>query len=116
MHRFQTHKDKEATKAKKYLSRYSYVSTRIHPCSDPPHQCEYLAGADCGIRRAEIFERDGWRCQVAGCLGMPLELSHGGRTKVSRCWCYENLTTLCRFHHMRRDGNRVPRFSEAKCS
>lgn len=51
--------------------------------------------------RQRVFEADGWRCQVTGCInsGGPLECHHiepvskGGSNEVS------NLITLCLFHH-----------------
>jgi hypothetical protein len=98
--------DAEATKAKNYHSRYSYVSRRIHFGTD--HQCEYLAGlVDCGERRDMIFERDGGRCVDCGkklhkdCWDT--HLAHGGHTKISRCWCPENLKLKCHDCHMKND-------------
>jgi hypothetical protein len=112
MHR-QPHKlDKEATKAKNYHSRYSYVSRRIHEGTN--HGCEYLSGfEDCTIRRRAVFERDGYLCvdckrvvlpePVPSWYPMAAHLAHGGHTKISRCWCMENLKTKC--HDCHRDND-----------
>jgi 5-methylcytosine-specific restriction endonuclease McrA len=108
-HRFQTHKDVEATKRRHFYSRHSYVSTRVHPGVGT--QCEYLAEGDASERRLRVFERDGFKCVDCG-SSMDLELSHGGHTKVSRCWCFANLWTRCRPCHIVFDGNRTTRFSE----
>ena len=107
--------DKEATKAKHYESRYSYVSLRIHPSTQ--HQCEYLAGlTDIGRRRMQVFQRDEFKCvdcgkQVEWSTG---HLAHGGNTKVSRCFCIENLKTKCFDCHMVREHGRYPRFGEIR--
>lgn len=98
MHRRQHKPNKEATKAMVYASKYSYVSFRIHPGTD--HGCEYLAGfEDIGKRREEVFARDGHVCvhdEQPGTYDDPLEMAHGGNTKISRCDCMENLLTK---HH-----------------
>jgi hypothetical protein len=111
LHRRPFHKDKEATRAAHFASKYSYISRRVHLGSDPPHGCVYLAGLeDCGQRRLEVFARDGWKCVECG--GSPanqahysqhtlLQLAHGGHTKISRCWCMENLKTLCHDCHVK---------------
>jgi hypothetical protein len=102
MHKRPFRIDKEATGAAGFASRFSYVSRRTHPGSDPPHPCVYLAGLeDIGKRRHEVFVRDGFRCVVCNGLvdvNLPAwhpdaaHLAHlGGHTKVSRCWCLEAL-------------------------
>lgn len=116
MHKRQFRPDKAATKAAKFHSRYSYISQRLHPNSDPPHQCQYLAGLeDIGVVRAEVFERDGYKCVDCG---TPItwrtgHLAHGGNTKISRCDCPANLKTKCVTCHMVREHNREVKFSEA---
>lgn len=111
MHRFQTHKDKEATKARKYRSRYSYVSTNGH---------EYLAGADKLERVREVYRRDKVcvDCGTAGSYiaGNLLQYSHRGHRKMERCDCFAECgpKIRCRLCHLKYDGNRVPRFSEVK--
>jgi hypothetical protein len=82
------------------------VSTRIHPGTES-QQCEYLAGADCEARRLEIFERDESKCVDCGKelpWDGPLEirghLAHGGNTKISRCWCKQNLALKCFHDHL----------------
>lgn len=117
MHKRPHKKDKDATKAAKFESRYSYVSLRIHPGTT--HPCVYLAGDDCGPAREAIFERDGYKCQVCG-KSVPLDgfvtvrghLAHGGNTKISRCWCPENLTLKCFHDHMIVEHDRETRFGE----
>ena len=105
MHRRPTSKDAESTKARDYVSRYSYVSFRVHPGAE--HQCEYLAGEDCAERRRLVFERDNYKCVDCG---RPVniftgELDHiGGNTKVTRCWCPESLQTRCHDCHVKRHG------------
>lgn len=102
MHRTPHKLDKEATKAAGFHSRYSYVSRRIHEGTN--HGCVYLAGLeDCGARRADVFERDGYKCVDCRKTGMPLQLAHDGHTKISRCWCMENLKTKC--HDCHRDND-----------
>jgi hypothetical protein len=102
MHKTPFKKDAEATKAQNYRSKYSYVSRRIHPGT--LHQCEYLAGLeDIGARRTLVFMRDLFTCVDCGLkegwYDNALELAHGGHTKISRCWCMENLKTKCRRCH-----------------
>ena len=53
-------------------------------------------------RSNQIFERDGWRCSFPGCSSYrQLEAHHikfrsaGGSDRA------DNLTVLCRFHHLR---------------
>jgi hypothetical protein len=95
--------DAEATAARNFASKFSYVSLRVHPESDPPHGCEYLAGLeDIGKRREEVFERDGNRCVDCGSR-KNLQLAHGGKTKIERCWCPENLKTKCKDCHSKND-------------
>lgn len=113
MHKRPFRIDKQATKLAEFDSRYSYVSMRTHPESDPPHQCEYLAGLeDIGKRRAEVFERDGWLCCDCGVKVFDgispthphkAHLAHGGHTKISRCWCMENLKAKCHVCHIKND-------------
>src|SRR5580692_11213475 len=118
MHRNPHKLDKEATKAARFVSKYSYVSRRIHPGSDPPHQCQYLAGLDdIGNIRRQIFERDGWQCVECGGYvvwesGHPVSghMAHGGNTKISRCDCPENLKTKCYYCHMIKEHNRETKF------
>lgn len=106
MHKNPFKLDAEATKARHYHSRYSYVSKRIHPDSDPPHQCEYLCGlVDVGERRQLVFERDKFACVDCG---KPVtwtggHMAHGGHTKISRCECLENLSTKCKDCHIGND-------------
>ena len=116
MHKRKFRPDKAATKARRFESRYSYVSTRIHPDSGPPHQCQYLAGLeDIQAVRLEVFERDGYKCVDCGTVVTwdNGHLAHGGNTKISRCDCAENLKTKCWDCHMLREHNREVRFSEA---
>ena len=111
MHRNPHKLDKEATKAAGFHSRYSYVSRRIHEGTN--HPCVYLAGLeDCGKRRGEVFDRDRYLCVdckrvvmtgVPGWLPEAANLAHGGHTKISRCWCMENLKTKC--HDCHRDND-----------
>jgi len=100
MHNRPFKKDEVATKAARFRSKYSYISRRMHPDSNPPHQCEYLAGLDdIGVRRCLVFSRDKFRCVDCGGTEQfddPLEMAHGGNTKISRCDCMENLKTK---HH-----------------
>lgn len=110
MHNRPFKKDSEATKAAKFKSKYSYVSRQLHAGTD--HACVYLAGGDCEIRRMEIFERDGHCCvkcgkQVpwAGPVTVRGHVMHGGNTKVSRCWCFENLTLGCFNCHFGKEGH-----------
>jgi hypothetical protein len=111
MHTHPFRKDAAATKAAGFASRFSYVSFRIHPESDPPHQCVYLAGLeDIGKRRAEVFKRDGNRCVLCASR-INLQLRHGGNTKVSRCWCTENLSCRCSECHMVKEHGRFPRWT-----
>jgi hypothetical protein len=119
MHKRQFRPDKAATKARRFKSRYSYVSTRIHPGTES-QQCEYLAGDDCEIRRLEVFERDEFKCVGCGVevpWDGPIEkrghLAHGGNTKISRCWCPSNCSTKCFGCHFLREHNREVKFSAA---
>ena len=113
-HRTPHKKDPQATKARCYASRYSYVSRRIHPDTD--HPCEYLAGlTDIGRRRMEVFQRDEYRCVDCG---KPItwetgHLAHGGNTKISRCFCPENLKTKCAHCHLVIEHGRFPRWGDA---
>jgi hypothetical protein len=106
MHKRPFKKDEKATAEKHYHSRYSYVSRRIHPDSDPPHGCEYLCGlVDVGERRQLVFERDGYKCvdcgkQISWSGG---HLAHKGHTKISRCDCPENLSCKCPPCHQEND-------------
>lgn len=110
MHRRPHKLDAQATAARHFASRYSYVSRRIHPGTD--HACEYLAGLDdTGKRRTEVFERDGNECVICGSK-RELTLRHGGNTKISRCWCPENLSCRCWTCHLVREHGRFPRFGE----
>lgn len=107
MHRRRTHEDEVRTKnaraIKEFGSRYSYYSTRIHPCTD--HQCVYLAGQDCNAARLRALARACGRCEECGRWDIRLEVHHiEHKTKVSRCWCDENLKALCKFCHR---GNHV---------
>jgi hypothetical protein len=114
MHRNQFRPDKEATKARHFDSRYSYVSRRIHP--ETTHSCEYLAGLkDTGARRLEVFTRDGFMCVTCGIAitWASGHMAHGGNTKISRCDCLENLSTKCRECHLIREHNRELKWSSA---
>jgi hypothetical protein len=114
MHRTKHKPDIEATKARHFDSRYSYVSRRVHPGTE--HSCEYLAGLkDIGARRREVFTRDGFVCVVCG---IPItwesgHMAHGGNTKITRCDCLEALTTKCYECHMLREHNREVKWSPA---
>src|SRR5580658_7828948 len=113
MHRNPHKLDKEATKAAGFISRSSYISRRVHPDSDPPHPCRYLAGLDdIGAVRLEIFERDNYRCVDCGkrVTWEGGHMAHGGNTKISRCDCPENLKTKCWECHMRKEHNREVKF------
>lgn len=112
MHRRPHRIDVKATKAAHFLSKFSYVSLRIHPGTN--HQCVYLAGDDCGVRRRDVFARDSYRCvDCGGNINWEIgQLAHGGSTKVSRCWCFENLRTKCYACHMVKEHGRFPRFGE----
>jgi hypothetical protein len=119
MHSRQHKRDDEATKAAAFLSKYSYISHRVHPESDPAHQCQYLAGDDCGVMRDRIFKRDEHRCVVCG-KWVPKEgdiwkrghIAHlGGNTKVTRCWCPEALALKCYDCHIVVEHGREPRWS-----
>ena len=110
MHNRPIRPDPIATKAAKFLSCYSYVSFRIHPGTEEsvfPQQCVYLAGADVGMRREEVFERDGNRCMECGTTAN-LQMAHGGNTKVSRCECMQNLKTKCYACHILKEHAREP--------
>jgi hypothetical protein len=111
MHKRPHKKDVAATKARKFHSRYSYVSLRIHEGSD--HPCEYLAGEDCESRRLQVFSRDQFKCVDCGTsVGWYTgHLAHGGNTKVSRCWCLENLKTKCYVCHIIIEHNREPKWT-----
>jgi|SRR5712664_879575 len=116
MHRRPHKKDDAATKAAKFESRYSYISFRLHPGTT--HQCVYLAGLDTEACRMAVYVRANGRCQYCG-KRLPLNgdlmwrahLAHGGNTKVSRCWCPENLTLKCYHCHIVVEHNREVRWS-----
>jgi len=116
VHRRQYRRDDAATKAAAFLCpRYSYISRRIHPGSDPPHQCQYLAGDDVGVMRERIFKREEGRCWNCGAYyGLNYgELRHlVGGDKYSRCWCPENLGWGCPKCH-RIEHNREPKWGES---
>jgi 5-methylcytosine-specific restriction endonuclease McrA len=114
VHKRATHKDAAATKARHFLSRYSYVSTRIHPETD--HQCCYLAGQDCGIAVDSVLFGANGRCEECGKWTSRLEVHHiQHKTKMSRCWCPENLIALCVQCHRGSRGKHVQvRFGEYK--
>jgi hypothetical protein len=108
MHKTPHKIDKEATREARFYSKHSYVSMKLHHGTD--HQCVYLAGLeDIGARRHEVFMRDDFRCVACGARvdWHTGDLSHKGNTKVSRCWCMENLECVCRLcrrkHHHGRD-------------
>jgi hypothetical protein len=113
VHRRQFKPDKELTRAMGFASRGSYMSFRVHPGSDIPHQCVYLAGLeDIGARRQQVFERDKFRCVDCGKQideSLPSyhpdsgHLAHAGHTKISRCWCMENLSCKCGACHGKND-------------
>lgn len=118
MHKRQFRPDKAATKARHFESRYSYVSTRIHPGTEN-QQCEYLAGDDCEPRRREVFERDDYKCVDCGApvpwdgsLEIRGHLAHGGNTKISRCWCLQNLSTKDFRCHMIVEHGREVRWTQ----
>ena len=108
MHRNPTRKDAEGTKRFGFRSRYSYSSFRIHPGSDPAHECIYLAGADCGFKRDEVIADAKGRCQKCGKWTSQLEVHHiAHKNKIERCWCTENLVALCRDCHRGSRGMHV---------
>lgn len=105
MHRRQTHRDDEATKAAIFRSRYSYVSTRIHPGTE--HQCRYLAGVDCEVAYLDCMDRAKGRCEECGAW-RKLEVHHKShKTKMERCWCQANLMALCVQCHRGPQGRHV---------
>jgi hypothetical protein len=96
----QNKKDKEATKARKFMNPKSYVSSRIHP--ETSHPCQYLKGKDVEIVRMVIFEREKGRCFNCGAYyGWDYgEMHHKlGGLGPQRCFCEENLTWSCRRCH-----------------
>ena len=117
MHRRPFRKDEVATRAAGFKSKYSYVSFRVHPDSDPPHACIYLAGLeDTGKQRMAIFERDEFQCVSCGKRVNPelpswhpdsAQWDHGGNTKISRCDCKENGTTRCGDCHRKRHNREI---------
>ena len=50
-------RDAEATKARGFNDKRSFVSTKGH---------DYLAGSDMAARRHQVFVRDNGRCQTCG--------------------------------------------------
>jgi hypothetical protein len=58
------HIDKEATAARAFTDKKSYVGQRIHPETD--HQCVYLFGDDVTQVRRRIFDRERGRCWNCG--------------------------------------------------
>lgn len=112
MHRRPHKLDAEATKARKFISKFSYVSRRIHPGTEK--NCEYLAGSDVSKRRREVFERDEWRCVDCGTriTWESGHMAHKGNTKISRCTCLENLSCKCLGCHLVVEHGRVTRFGE----
>lgn len=123
MHRNPHKRDDAATRAAKFLSKYSYVSRRIHPGTEgtpQEHPCIYLAGADCGVMRDKVFLRDEHCCVICG-KWVPKQgsiwtrghVDHlGGNTKVSRCWCFEALALKCYEDHLIKKHGRELRFGE----
>lgn len=96
-------KHPELTAAAGYSDPRSYVGWRMHPDTD--HHCEYLKGVDVGVRRMEVFERDGGRCW--DCKGYQSwdygEMDHiFGGVGAQRCSCMENLRWSCGTCHRRR--------------
>ena len=117
MHRRPHRKDSEATKARNFLSRYSYVSFRIHPGTN--HPCVYLAGRDCNGWKIHVYLNSGpiarylARCAECGEItgwnvGEADHIEHVN--KVVRCWCEENGRWLCKSCHKKRHVR--PRFGE----
>ena len=103
--------DKEATERAGFKDPRSYVclaSFRIHQGTE--HPCTYLAGADVGIRRAEVFFLAHYRCAACGryCpedgeLWQRGHLDHiVGGLGAQRCYCYENLQLLCPDCHVKK--------------
>ena len=89
-------RDYEATRARRFLSRNSYVSFRVHPGTK--HCCQYLKGKDVEPMRLHIFERDKGKCGVCGAYyGWAFgEMDHiEGGYGPQRCDCAENLRWLC---------------------
>jgi len=83
-------RDDVATAAKGYIDPRSYVSYDGH---------EYLEGKDVGVRREEIWKRDGRRCvrcgEMVSLKTMELDHKQGG-LGPQRCWCHHNLQTMCK--------------------
>lgn len=86
--------DVEATEDAHFEDRRSYITHDGH---------EYLFGADVGARRREVYERDGGKCQAAGCgKWLPwdeAQMHHRKGGLSGRCTCMHNLEIQCPSHH-----------------
>lgn len=109
-HRIDKERTEAARKSGEFQSRYSYYSQRIHPGTK--HQCVYLAGADCSLRRRQVICRDDHRCQI--CMGMVRSWTGGGEIdhidsgrKALRCWCMENLRFVHKCCHRKRHNREI---------
>lgn len=81
-------RDRSATKGRGFRDRCSFVSLDGH---------DYLRGEDMGLRRNNVFERDGGRCLTCGAwygeaTGHVHHLQSG---LVGRCDCFHNLEWSC---------------------
>lgn len=84
--------DKQATKARKFMCRKSFVSQDGH---------DYLSGLDVCQRRNEVFERDGGICQSCGVYvsWSRGEMDHIKGGLVGRNDDLDNLRWVCRDCH-----------------
>lgn len=100
------HKDKEATKAAKFLDRRSWVG------SNSKGLYVRLFGKDMTALREKVFRTHGNACvnslwdesKAMECMG-PLELSHEIPRSLGGSDTAENTRPRCRKHHRLRDGH-----------